>query len=41
MDLVGISLLGFRISGTFLLGAAVVVVVVIGFAWFVLSRQRR
>jgi hypothetical protein len=41
MDALAISLLGFKISGYFLLGAAVIVVVIVGIAWFMLTRQRR
>jgi hypothetical protein len=41
MDALAISLLGFKISGFFLLGAAAIVVVMIAIVWYALFRQRR
>ncbi len=41
MDLLAITLLGFKFSGTLALVVVVVVVVVLGLLWFAWSRQRR
>jgi hypothetical protein len=41
MNLLAITLLGFKFSGTLALGVAVVVVIIIGLVWFVSTRQRR
>jgi hypothetical protein len=41
MDLLAVTLLGFKFSGTFALELAIVVVIVIVLVWFVTMRQRR
>jgi hypothetical protein len=41
MDLLAITLLGFKFSGTLALVVVVVVVVVLGLLWFAWTRQRR
>ncbi|HEY5276594.1 MAG TPA: hypothetical protein VIK38_08685 [Coriobacteriia bacterium] len=41
MDLLAITLLGFKFSGTLALVVAAVVVVVLGLLWFAWTRQRR
>jgi preprotein translocase subunit YajC len=41
MDLLAVTLLGFKFSGTLALELVVVVVVVIALVWFVMMRQRR
>lgn len=41
MDLLAITLLGFKLSGTLALVVAAVVVVVLGLLWFAWTRQRR
>jgi hypothetical protein len=41
MDLLAITLLGFKFSGTLALVVVVVVVVALGLLWFAWTRQRR
>ena len=41
MDLLAVTLLGFKFSGTLALELAIVVVIVIVLVWFVTMRQRR
>jgi hypothetical protein len=41
LDLLAVTILGFTFSGTFALGVAVVAVVVVALAWFLMSRLRR
>ena len=41
LDLLAVTILGFKFSGTFALEVVVAVVVVVAIAWFVLSRLRR
>jgi uncharacterized membrane protein YqiK len=41
LDLLGVTVFGFKFSGTFALEVAVVVVVVIVLAWFLMGRMRR
>jgi preprotein translocase subunit YajC len=41
MDLLAVTLLGFKFSGTLALELAIVVVIVIVVVWFVTMRQRR
>jgi type IV secretory pathway VirB2 component (pilin) len=41
MDLLAITLLGFKFSGTLALVVAVVAVVALGLLWFAWTRQRR
>jgi preprotein translocase subunit YajC len=41
MDLLAVTLLGFKFSGTLALELVIVVVVVIVLVWFVMMRQRR
>jgi hypothetical protein len=41
MDLLAITLLGFKFSGTLALVVVVVVVVILGLLWFAWTRQRR
>jgi hypothetical protein len=41
MDLLAITVLGFKFSGTFALGVVIVVVVAIGLVWFGMMRRRR
>jgi hypothetical protein len=40
MDLLAVTLLGFKFSGTSALGVVIVVVVVIGILWFASTRRR-
>jgi hypothetical protein len=41
VDLLAITLLGFKFSGTLALWVAIVVVVVVGLVWFASTRRRR
>jgi hypothetical protein len=41
LDLLGVTLFGFKFSGTFALEVAVVVVVIVLVVWFLVSRRRR
>ena len=41
MELLAVTLLGFKFSGTLALELVIVVVVVIVLVWFVMMRQRR
>jgi hypothetical protein len=41
VDLLAVTLLGFKFSGTLALGVVVVVVVALGLIWFARTRQRR
>ncbi len=41
MDLLAITVLGFKFSGTLALEIGVVVLIVIGLVWFTTMRQRR
>ena len=41
MDLLAVTILGSKFSGTFALEVVIAVVVVVVLAWFVLSRMRR
>jgi len=41
VDLLAITLLGFKFSGTLALEVVIVVVVVIGLVWFASTRRRR
>jgi len=41
VDLVAITVLGFRVSGTFVLGALVVVAVFGLLVWYTVARQQR
>ena len=41
MDLLAVTILGFKFSGTFALEVVIAVVVVVIVAWFLLSRLRR
>ena len=40
MNLLALTLLGFKFSGALALGVAVVVVIVIGLVWFLSTRRR-
>ncbi len=41
MDLLAITLLGFKFSGTLALAVVIVVVVIVGLVWFASMRRRR
>ncbi len=41
MDLLAVTLLGFKFSGTLALGVVIVVVVIVGLVWFASTRRRR
>jgi hypothetical protein len=41
LDLLGVTLFGFKFSGTFALEVAVVVVVIVLVVWFLVSRRGR
>ena len=41
LDLLGVTLFGFKFSGTFALEVAVVVVVIVVLVWFLVNRRRR
>jgi uncharacterized membrane protein YqiK len=41
MDLLAVTLLGFKFSGTFALEVVIVVLVIIGILWFASTRRRR
>ncbi len=41
MDLLAVTLLGFKFSGTFALEVVIVVLVIIGILWFLSTRRRR
>jgi hypothetical protein len=41
LELLAVTLFGFKFSGTLALGVAVVAVVVIVLAWFLMNRRRR
>ena len=41
LDLLGVTLFGFKFSGTFALEVAVVVVVLVVLVWFLVNRRRR
>jgi uncharacterized membrane protein len=40
LDLLAVTILGFKFSGTFALEVAIAVVVVVAIAWFIVSRLR-
>ena len=41
MDLLAVTLLGFKFSGTLALEIVIVVLVIIGILWFLSTRRRR
>ena len=41
MDLLAMTLLGFKFSGTLALGVVIVVVAALGLMWFARTRRRR
>jgi hypothetical protein len=41
LDLLAVTLFGFKFSGTFALEVAVVVVVLVVLVWFLVNRRRR
>jgi len=41
MDLLAVTLLGFKFSGTLALGVMIVLLVVVGLVWYASMRRRR